>query len=1130
MNRPCTFIAVLLLLILSISSAGHAQASIWPIGSPYLTKAASVPSSSRELPKSFATVSGGFEQRVNSNGEAEYLSRALHSRLVLRKNDILFNTSQERNVSRPIRLTMDDTNDGTEIIPEKEPIYTLNYLLGADHSTWRQNVPVYEAIRYSHLYHGIDALFHSNEQGIEYDDTISPGADPDHIKLSFSGAVLLLDKTGDLLAKAGGRTIRLKKPLAYQLNSGVRTSVECRYRLSGHQIHFALGQYNQQHPLIIDPIISYGTYIGGSGAENIQSIAVDRFGSAYVTGTATLPTDLTGTPNAFQQTAIQADVIFVAKLDPSGSRFEYLTYIGGTDPTKASAGRDIAVDATGSTYISGATIDRTYPTTPGAFQTFFAQQTAVISKLSPAGDALIFSTFLSSPVVTDRQGSGATAIAIDSSQAVFVTGFVTAPDFPVTAGAAQPTFGGIEDAFIAKISPDGSALLYSTYIGGSDQDQAFSIAVDHSGNAYVAGQARSLNFPTTPGAFKTTQNAFVSGNTFIAKINVDGTAFIYSTLLGSGDEFSEDTPGGIVVDHEGDAIVVGFADDRGFPVTPGAYQTVFPGNAAPAFVTKLSSDGSHLIFSTFLGGPGTATISATNFATAVALDAQENIVVIGQTGSSTFPITSGGLASASPGDHGFVSILNGTGTELLFSSYISGSGFDLPFGVAVDDVGGIFVSGLTTSTDFPTTPGAAQIKYGGGARDGFVVKVMRSTAQGLITVSTNNPDATFTITDGNGHIFSGAGASFTQMAPPGTYNIQYGAVQGFLTPSFQTQTLTVGGTVNFTGTYLPAGNITVTTNLITAIFKIDGPVVLNGNGTSHDFTNVPAGVYKITYGGLPDCFSGTPAQQTQTLIDGNTVIFKGDYQVGFLSFPLPGADPCTANISTVFDHSQTRPYSRQKAVTAYTGEQGGCVAGSTDICESKVSKTSHFGFIKQGAVNIPFFVNGSYTGGKGPCIVANVNETASVIFPSCRSVLFYNGHPGIDYPANCGTVVYAAADGIVHYPLSIPGILNAPKFHVLELDVSGAPGYKIYYLHLSSYPNNHSKRKCESEASIAEGESVKAGQPIGLTGDEGVPGAFHLHFEVQLNQIPVDPYGWKGESMMDPYVKNRGVASKNLWK
>jgi len=396
-----------------------------------------------------------------------------------------------------------------------------NYFIGNDPKKWRTNVPNYAKVKYENVYPGVDLVYYGNQRQLEYDFVVQPGADPKPIKLGFTGdvkrkqaAALRVDGNGDLVVGTNGGEVIFHKPLVYQpgarheprtknqerraKNEEPRTTkkevIDGNYVLKESQVTFEIARYDKTRPLVIDPALVYSTYLGGSSFDLGQVIAVDASGNAYVTG-QTGSTDFPATAGAFRTTFSGGNNdAFVSKLNAAGSALLYSTYLGGRNDD---FGYGIAVDASGNAYVAGLTYSSDFPTTPGAFQTIYAggSNVAFVSKLNAAGSALLYSTYL---------GSGfATGIAVNSSGNAYVTG-EAGPNFPTTAGAFQATSGGDQNAFISMLDPDGSALVYSTYLGGRGPDTGDGIAVDASGNAYVTGRAGSSYFPTTPGAFQTT--------------------------------------------------------------------------------------------------------------------------------------------------------------------------------------------------------------------------------------------------------------------------------------------------------------------------------------------------------------------------------------------------------------------------------------------------------------------------------------------------------------------------------------------------------------------------------------------------------------------------------------------------
>jgi hypothetical protein len=558
-----------------------------------------------------------------------------------------------------------------------------------------------------------------------------------------------------------GGEIRQSKPLIYQEVDGDKRIISGHYVLKGkHEIGFEVAMYDATKPLVIDPVLSYATYLGGSGDDAGLSIAVDSSGNAYVTG-FTLSPNFPTTNGAFDTTCgtdgschivefertFLAEDVFVTKLNTTGSALVYSTYLGGSDDD---TGLGIAVDSSGNAYVTGRTFSTDFPTTSGALQeakssgSGFSGPDAFVAKLNPVGNSLVYSTYLGG----SGQDSG-TGIGLDSSGNAYVSGTTLSTDFPTTNGAFQTSFtggaqaseGALNEAFVTKLNVTGSSLVYSTYLGGNSRDQAFSIAIDSSGNAYVTGETSSTGFPITSEALQTSLRGLI--NAFVTKLNSTGTGLVYSTYLGgsSGGIVGEavDEGLGIAVDSSGNAYVTGETRSVDFPTTIGAFQPTKPG-FFNSFVTKLNQTGSALIYSTYLGG------TVEDSARSIAVDSAGNAHITGVTGSSNFSTTANafdttcgtdGSCNLNNGDlfnDTFVTKLNSTGSALVYSSYLGGSNDDGGEGIAVDSSGNAYVTGWTFSTNFPTTNGALQTTFGGSSSgftggpggDAFVAKVNQS--------------------------------------------------------------------------------------------------------------------------------------------------------------------------------------------------------------------------------------------------------------------------------------------------------------------------------------------------------------------------------------------------------------------
>ncbi|HEX2272943.1 MAG TPA: SBBP repeat-containing protein [Acidimicrobiales bacterium] len=591
----------------------------------------------------------------------------------------------------------------------------VNYLNGPDPAGWHRHLPSYARVRYSEVYPGVELAFHGDQGELEYDFVVAPGVDPGAIRLRFSGIEgLTVDDAGDLVLHTTRGDLRQGAPRLYQDVGAERRPVAGRFALNGHEVGFAVGDYDRTRPLVVDPTIVSSTFLGGAGEDFGISVAVDSAGYAYIAGATTSP-DFPTTPGAHDTSHNGDQDGFVTKLAPDGSTVIYSTFLGGAALDDADT---VAVGGRGDAYVRGVTVSPDFPTTPGAFdRTFNGGFDAWVARLSADGSSLRYSTFLGGS--NFDSGSG---IAVDRTGAAYVGGITGSPEFPTTPGAYDRTFEGVGgplpppvafgdfDGYLIKLVPDGSRLEYSTFFGGSSIEAGFELAVDARGEAYVAGITLSPDFPTTARAFDRTLGGFADG--FVTKFNRDGSALVYSTLVGgSGLEGVL----GLAVDLRGSAYVTGGTPSPDFPTTAGSFDTTFNGGG-DAFVTKLTRDGSGLEYSSFLGG------SATDGGNGIAVDVLGRATVTGGTRSSDFPTTAGAFDTTPNGDiDAFLSTLAPNGSQLVSSTYLGGTGFDSGLGVAVDRRGAASVTGETDSTDFPTTPGAFDRTLN-GELDAFLVK------------------------------------------------------------------------------------------------------------------------------------------------------------------------------------------------------------------------------------------------------------------------------------------------------------------------------------------------------------------------------------------------------------------------
>ncbi|HKG60735.1 MAG TPA: SBBP repeat-containing protein [Pyrinomonadaceae bacterium] len=610
--------------------------------------------------------------------------------------------------NQSLSLQFIGSSNQAQAIGEDQLKERTNYLIGSDPKDFRTNIPHYAKARFNQVYRGIDVVYYGDAAHLKYDIVIAPGADPNVIKIKYAGTdALKVDRDGNLVFDINGGKIVQPKPLVYQSLDDKRHYVAGSYVIQNkNQIGFRLGSYDKSRSLVIDPALVFGTYLGGGGIEEGTAVATDFQGNAYIVGT-TNSLNFPATPGVFQSASGGGKDVFVTKVNPNGIGVVYSTYIGGSFDD---CGYGIAIDPQGDVFVTGTTASTNYPTTASAKQTIKSGGTdAFVAKLNPAGSALSYSTFLGG--TGNDEGFG---IVIDSGGNANVTGVTASSNYVVTPGAMQSSLAGATDAFVTRLDPAGRAAIFSTYLGGGGTDIGFGIALDAATDSpVVTGLTDSTNFPTTTGAFRT----LPAGNSdaFVVKLNNSGSASSYATLLGGS---GIDAGLGIALDANGNAYVNGLTDSVNFPTTVGSMQPVNAGGESDVFVTKLNATGAALIYSTYLGGNGIDTSAA------IALGFGEKAILSGTTTSVNFPVTGDAIqALLSGGRDAFLSRLNQDGSGAAYSSFIGGGQTEEAFGVAVDAGANTYVTGTTSSSNFPTTTGAFQSSSAGGATNGFLVKV-----------------------------------------------------------------------------------------------------------------------------------------------------------------------------------------------------------------------------------------------------------------------------------------------------------------------------------------------------------------------------------------------------------------------
>ncbi len=829
------------------------------------------------LPLSFEANRGQTDPSV------KFLSRGDGYALFLTADSAVFKLRASGDKSPAVvRMKLAGANAGAKLSGGETLSGTVNYFIGNDPSKWTNNVGTFGRVNYQQIYPGIDLVYYGTQRQLEYDFIVTPGADPKQIGLEFEGAKPTLGPDGSLQLTLDGAPLTFRKPVVYQTIAGKKNMIAGHYKLSGGRVHFALGNYDHKRALVIDPVLTYLTYLGGSNFDSIgfesyyggsnatnptQGIAVDSSGNVYVAG-YTQSTDFP-VQNALQATSTtQAQTGFIAKLNAAGSQLIYSTYIGGDVLHGNSTTRPyaIAVDGSGNAYVTGLTSSPYFPVTAGAYQAVCGYattsgnscpntQSAFLTKLSSSG-SLVYSTYLG------HLNETGVAVAVDSQGRAYVAGNSAAncttavPScFPTTANAVlqgsvfnntvHPTNQQVGSAFISVFDAAGANLLYSSLYGYSDitttnhgATYGVGVAVDASGNFYLAGDTQNDGLPVTAGAFQhyignTNPSLASNSRGFVAKFNPvsSGAGLAYATYLGGTDPAQgaySDGIGGIAADAAGNAYVSGNASYN-FPVTAGAYDT----NPCPftlcqnrGFLAKINPAGSALVWATFIGGTR-PDLSAVSSISAPRLDANGNVYVSGAAGNNTQVPLVNPLQPANGFGGVFVTKFDPTGSTVLFSTVIydpTANGGLFSSGVDVDTQGNVYVAGNANVGGLPATVGAFQHTIVGPAADGFIAKLnlLLSPTIGLVvapaTANAGSPVTfTATVTGVAGH-----------PTPTGTVNFMLGST------TLGSGTLNASGVASFISSAINGGNYSVTAvyagdNIYSALTSAASALTITGS-------------------------------------------------------------------------------------------------------------------------------------------------------------------------------------------------------------------------------------------------------------------------------------------------------------
>ncbi len=677
--------------------------------------------------------------------DVRFVSHGKNYLLLLKGNSAELTLSESSKTT--IKMQLINANNKPAIVGIDKLEAKVNYFCGNKPANWRKNIPTFSRVRYENIYSGIDLIYYMTSRNLEYDFILAPNANPSLISLQFAGYQrIAIDAKGNLILHTAYGKMYLHKPICYQETPTGRKYVEGRYVLkSNGKIGFALGEYDKSKTLIIDPVLTYCTYFGGTGNDTSADIAIDDEGNIYVTGN-TASADL-DTEGAYAGHSSGYDA-FVLKLNPAGTRIIYCTYIGGSGSDSALG---IAVTGENKVCIVGKTSSIDFPeqhavqTQPDDGDTL----DGFIAMFSEDGSELIFSTYFggSSPESEKKESvDTVNDVAIDINGDIYVVGATNSSDFPTYRAYQEFEEGCGYDVFVAKLGFNDAGnpeVIYSTYLRGHNDDRGFGIAVDAMGYAYVTGWTASNDFPTTEGVYQPEPGLVLTNSdgtetdhdtdVFVTKLRFregdSAVSIVYSTYLG---DVADDEAHDIALDSSGNASIVGFTASPNFPVYNAADDTM--GLGGDAFVAKLNADGSDLIFSTFWGG------SNVDRGMGIAVDTWTgDTYIVGNTFSTDFPISHAisGQDTNSDSEYlaAFIAKFNENG-EPQYSTYLKGTGvrrgIDSALAAAViPDTGDLLVTGTTTSQDFPVTEDAIQATHG-GAGDGvsnsdiFIAKISPS--------------------------------------------------------------------------------------------------------------------------------------------------------------------------------------------------------------------------------------------------------------------------------------------------------------------------------------------------------------------------------------------------------------------
>ena len=650
-----------------------------------------------------------------------------------------FGEEEHRQFGQVVMLNLQDAKEPTPRASKKQTTY-YNYFKGKDTSKWASEVGLYEEILLEEIYKKIDLKYYFDKGYLRYDYIVKPGGDPQQVRFKMEGCTAYtINEKGALVFTTIFGEVQQKELELYQIVDNKRVIIPSAFVETPSGISFSVGSYDATKDLIIDPLI-YSTFLGGPQPDIGNSIAIDQEKKSYTTG-ETQSFNFPSTPGVYDQGFGNFSDCFVSKFNETGTDLEFSTFIGADD--NYDYGSELVLDSNNNIYVVGVSSSPSFPTTLGAFdETHGGGEDVFVLKLNATGTNLIYASYLGG-ATDDYTGS----IVLDENHNLYIVGTTTSTNFPTTTGAYDQFLNGNDDVFVAKLNSTGTALVFATVLGGSNDDIGNSIVIDTSHNVYVTGETQSADLPVTDNAFESDKQGLK--DIFVAKFNALGSNLEYASYIGGTEN---DVGMGIAIDATNNVYLTGYTFSDDFPVTSAAFATLYNWNPQfpavildttwvdlciedsliihsidtvnvsltqdgyDAFALKLNLMDTALSYCSYLGG------RRNDYGHDIVLDSANNVYLTGYTFSYDFPLSTMPFdATINGASDAFVARLDDTGNFLEYATYLGGDLYDTGQSICIDSNIDLYISGRAASF-FPVTPTAYDTSYNNGT-DAFVLKL-----------------------------------------------------------------------------------------------------------------------------------------------------------------------------------------------------------------------------------------------------------------------------------------------------------------------------------------------------------------------------------------------------------------------